>query len=131
MSGKLPASATKAWNHAPTALERITLHECRHTYASFLMAAHTRSRIMETMGHSNLAMVQRYVKLLPRPEKTDPPGGSTPAWPNGRRPDTKSAVVSTRVSTGGRSCGQSPAPPAGFEPGTFGLRSLFAGLFAC
>jgi hypothetical protein len=24
------------------------------------------------MGHSNLAMVQRYVKLLPQPEETNP-----------------------------------------------------------
>ena len=63
----------KAWKEAPTALERITLHECRHTYASFLMAAnYTVKEIMDYMGHSNLAMVQRYVKLLPPPEETDP-----------------------------------------------------------
>jgi integrase len=43
------------------------------TYASFLMAAgYTLKEIMEYMGHSNLAMVQRYVKLLPQPEETDP-----------------------------------------------------------
>ena len=73
MSGKLAIRATKAWKDAPTALERITLHECRHTYASFLMAAgYTLKEIMEHMGHPNLAMVQRYVKLLPQPEETDP-----------------------------------------------------------
>ena len=73
MSGKLAIRATNAWNDAPTALERITLHECRHTYASFLMAAgYTLKEIMEYMGHSNLAMVQRYVKLLPQPDETDP-----------------------------------------------------------
>jgi integrase len=73
MSGKLAIRATKAWKHAPTALARIPLHECRHTYASFLMAAgYTLKEIMEYMGHSNLAMVQRYVKLLPPPEETDP-----------------------------------------------------------
>jgi hypothetical protein len=27
---------------------------------------------MEYMGHANLAMVQRYVKLLPQPEECDP-----------------------------------------------------------
>jgi hypothetical protein len=27
---------------------------------------------MEYMGDANLAMVQRYVKLLPQPEETDP-----------------------------------------------------------
>src|SRR3954447_16792622 len=73
MSGKLAIRATKAWKDRPSALERITLHECRHTYASFLMAAnYTVKEIMDYMGHSNLAMVQRYVKLLPRPEETDP-----------------------------------------------------------
>ena len=73
MSGKLAIRATKAWKDGPSALERITLHECRHTYASFLMAAnYTVKEIMDYMGHSNLAMVQRYVKLLPPPEETDP-----------------------------------------------------------
>ena len=53
MSGKLAIRATKAWKHAPMALERITLYECRHTYASFLMAAgYTLKEIMEYMGHS-------------------------------------------------------------------------------
>ena len=57
----------------PGDLERITLHVCRHTYASFLVAAgYTLKEIMEYMGHSNLAMVQRYVKLLPQPEEADP-----------------------------------------------------------
>jgi hypothetical protein len=36
-SGKLAERARKAWQTA--GLEAITLHECRHTYASFLMAA--------------------------------------------------------------------------------------------
>jgi integrase len=51
----------------------ITLHECRHTYASFLMAAgYTLKEIMEFMGHADLQMVQRYVKLLPQPEESNP-----------------------------------------------------------
>jgi integrase len=37
VSGKLAERATAAWRAAR--LQRITLHECRHTYASFLMAA--------------------------------------------------------------------------------------------
>ena len=49
---------------SPTA--RITLHECRHTYASLLMAAgYTLKELMEFMGHADLQMVNRYVKLLP------------------------------------------------------------------
>ena len=73
MSGRLARRATAAWAACEPPLERITLHECRHTYASFLMAAgYTLKEIMEYMGHSNLAMVQRYVKLLPQPDETDP-----------------------------------------------------------
>jgi integrase len=66
MAGKLAAAATSSWDAAD--LNRITLHECRHTYASMLMAAHyTLKELMEYMGHSDLQMVNRYVKLLPQP----------------------------------------------------------------
>jgi integrase len=71
MSGKHAERAGKAW--AKAGLRRITLHECRHTYASFLMAAgYTLKELMEFMGHSDLQMVQRYTKLLPQPEERDP-----------------------------------------------------------
>jgi integrase len=54
-------------------LEPITLHECRHTYASFLMAAgYMLKELMEYMGHSSLQAAERYIKLLPRPDETDP-----------------------------------------------------------
>ncbi|WP_372518128.1 tyrosine-type recombinase/integrase [Solirubrobacter ginsenosidimutans] len=54
MSGKLASAATAAWEKA--GLQRITLHECRHTYASMLMAAHyTIKEIMEYMGHARSA----------------------------------------------------------------------------
>ena len=70
MSGKLAERATDAW--AQTGLERITLHECRHTYASLLMAAgYTIKELMEFMGHADLQMVNRYVKLLPQPGEDD------------------------------------------------------------
>src|SRR5436309_3237875 len=71
MSGKLAARATAAW--AEAGLKRMTLHECRHTYASFLMAAgYTLKELMEFMGHSSLQAAERYIKLLPRPDETDP-----------------------------------------------------------
>ncbi|MHB1568106.1 MAG: tyrosine-type recombinase/integrase [Solirubrobacteraceae bacterium] len=81
MSGKLAERATEAWEIetakrkrkklAP--LQRIMLHECRHTYASFLMASgYTLKELMEFMGHADLAMVQRYVKLLPQPDESNP-----------------------------------------------------------
>jgi integrase len=70
MSGKLASAATTAWDKA--GLNRITLHECRHTYASMLMAAHyTLKELMEYMGHRDLQMVNRYVKLLPQPRDDD------------------------------------------------------------
>jgi integrase len=70
MSGKLASRAAKAWTEA--GLNRITLHECRHTYASLLMAAgYTVKELMEYMGHADLQMVTRYVKLLPQPGEGD------------------------------------------------------------
>jgi integrase len=70
MSGKLASRALKAWTEA--GLNRITLHECRHTYASLLMAAgYTVKELMEYMAHADLQMVTRYVKLLPQPGEDD------------------------------------------------------------
>jgi integrase len=65
MSGKLAERATKAWTD--TGLARITLHECRHTYAFLLMASgYTPKEIMEFMGYADLKW-SSYVKLLPQP----------------------------------------------------------------
>jgi integrase len=70
-SGKLAERARRRW--ADAGLEPITLHECRHTYASFLMAAgYTLRELMEYMGHSSLQATERYVKLLPPLDQTDP-----------------------------------------------------------
>ncbi len=70
-SGKLAERARRRW--AGAGLGSITLHECRHTYASFLMAAgYTLRELMEYMGHSSLQATDRYVKLLPPLDETDP-----------------------------------------------------------
>jgi integrase len=70
-SGKIAERARTRW--AAVGLEPITLHECRHTYASFLMAAgYTLRELMEYMGHSSLQATERYVKLLPPLDETDP-----------------------------------------------------------
>ena len=70
MSGKHAERADTAWK--AVGLNRITLHECRHTYASLLMAAgYTIKELMEFMGHADLQMVNRYVKLLPQPGEDD------------------------------------------------------------
>jgi integrase len=65
MSGKLAERATATWTQA--GLRRITLHECRHTFASMLMAAgYTIKEIMVFMGRADLRTVQRYIKLHPQ-----------------------------------------------------------------
>ena len=70
-SGKIAERARRRW--AAAGFEPMTLHECRHTYASFLMAAgYTLRELMEYMGHSSLQATERYVKLLPPLDETDP-----------------------------------------------------------
>jgi integrase len=84
MSGKLAAKALKAWTYVDhdepkpkvqrkPPLEPIGLHECRHTYASLLVAAHyTLKEVMTYMGHADLTTTSRYVKRLPQPSEGNP-----------------------------------------------------------
>jgi integrase len=68
-SGKWQARADHVWD--PANLNRITLHEARHTYASFLMAAgYNLKQIQEYLGHADLATTARYIKNLPVPRGT-------------------------------------------------------------
>jgi integrase len=68
-SGKWQARADEVWEKAE--LERITLHEARHTYASFLMAAgYNLKQIQEYLGHADLVTTARYIKNLPVPRGT-------------------------------------------------------------
>jgi integrase len=68
-SGKWQARADRAWNMA--SLSRVTLHEARHTYASFLMAAgYNLKQIQEYLGHADLVTTGRYIKNLPVPRGT-------------------------------------------------------------
>jgi integrase len=68
-SGKWQARADKVWKEQE--LERITLHEARHTYASFLMAAgYNLKQIREYLGHADLVTTARYIKSLPVPRGT-------------------------------------------------------------
>ena len=71
MSGKLAQRARDAWEAAK--LEPIGLHECRHTYASLLVAAHyTLKEVMTYLGHADLTTTSRYVKRLPQPNEGNP-----------------------------------------------------------
>lgn len=70
MSGKLAESARKSWEAAK--LEPIGLHECRHTYASLLMASgYNLKELMTYLGHADLTTTSRYVKMLPQPDESN------------------------------------------------------------
>src|SRR5205085_8622847 len=57
--------ADRAWKAAK--LERITLHECRHTFASLMIAAGCNAKALPTyMGHANISItLDRYGHLMP------------------------------------------------------------------
>ncbi len=54
----------------PNLLARITLHECRHTFASLMIAAGVNAKALQTyMGHSSVAVtLDRYGHLMPGTE---------------------------------------------------------------
>jgi len=61
----LTERADEAWKAA--ALDRITLHECRHTFASLMIAAGVNAKALsEYMGHANISITfDRYGHLMP------------------------------------------------------------------
>ena len=52
-------------------LKRLTLHDCRHTYASFMIAAGGNAKALsEYMGHASIAItLDRYGHLMPGNEE--------------------------------------------------------------
>ena len=60
--------ARKAWKAAK--LEAITPHECRHTFASLMIAANVNAKALSVfMGHANISItVDRYGHLMPGAE---------------------------------------------------------------
>ncbi len=60
--------ANKAWRAA--GLRGITLHECRHTFASLMIAARVNPKALQTfMGHSSITVtLDRYGHLFPGSE---------------------------------------------------------------
>jgi integrase len=66
---RLTERADKAW--AAAGLDRVTLHECRHTYASLMIAAGVNAKALSTyMGHSNISItLDRYGHLMPGNEE--------------------------------------------------------------
>jgi integrase len=61
--------AHRAWRDA--GLEPIGLHECRHTYAAFMIAAGVNAKALSTyMGHSSITItLDRYGHLMPGNEE--------------------------------------------------------------
>jgi integrase len=67
--GQVTARADKAWTSAE--LERVTLHERRHTYASYMIAAGCNLKALSSyMGHATIAItLDTYGHLLPGNEE--------------------------------------------------------------
>ena len=65
----LASRAARAWRDAK--LEPITLHECRHTFASLMIAAGVNAKALsEYMGHANISItLDRYGHLMPGNEE--------------------------------------------------------------
>jgi integrase len=66
--GTLTKRADRAW--AAAGFERITLHECRHTFASLMIAAGVNAKALQSfMGHANISItLDRYGHLMPGSE---------------------------------------------------------------
>jgi len=65
---RLQERADEAWKEA--GLKRLTLHDCRHTFASLAIAAGVNAKALSTyMGHSGVSItLDRYGHLMPRNE---------------------------------------------------------------
>jgi integrase len=61
--------ADRVWKAAK--LKRITLHECRHTFASLMIAAGCNAKALSSyMGHAGIAItLDRYGHLMPGNEE--------------------------------------------------------------
>jgi integrase len=68
-STPLAKRAERSWN--ALGMRRITLHECRHTFASLMIAAGVNAKALSTyMGHANISItMDRYGHLMPGNER--------------------------------------------------------------
>jgi integrase len=66
-----PHTVTKHADEAWKGLERITLHQARHTFASLMIAAGVNAKALSTyMGHANIGItLDRYGHLMPGNEE--------------------------------------------------------------
>jgi integrase len=66
----LSRRAETAWKNARPAFKPISLHECRHTFASLMIAAGVNAKALSSyMGHSSITItLDRYGHLMPGSE---------------------------------------------------------------
>jgi integrase len=71
VASTIRARALKAWGEADPPLDPIGLHQCRHTYASFLIAAGANAKALSVvMGHASIEIsFNRYGHLMPGAEE--------------------------------------------------------------
>jgi len=99
--------ADKAWKKA--GLERITLHECRHSFASLMIAAGVNAKALSTfMGHATVAItLDRYGHLMPGSE--DEAAGMLDAYLTAQRKRAEEAARRAGESLTGELTGEQVA----------------------
>jgi integrase len=98
---KLQARADTAWRE--TGLKRITPHECRHTFASLMIAAGVNAKALQIfMGHSSITTtLDTYGHLMPGSE--DEAAGLLDAYLTAQRERAEDAArAAGAVATGAR-----------------------------
>jgi integrase len=94
----LTKRADKAWT--TVGLKRITLHECRHTFASLMIAAGVNAKALSTyMGHANISItLDLYGHLMPGSE--DEAAGLLDAYLDRANTQARLAAIESHGTTG-------------------------------
>jgi hypothetical protein len=96
---KLQKRADEAWSVAK--LDRITLHECRQTFASLMIAAGVNAKsLQEFMGHASITItLDRYGHLMPGSEAEA--ATQLDSYPGAQRERAEEAARSAELSVAG------------------------------
>ena len=83
-------------------LEQITLHECRHTFPSLVIAPGVKAKALSTyMGHATITLaIDRYGRLMPGKEAQA--AGLLDAYL--QRADTAARLAAVSPETGPNTC---------------------------
>jgi integrase len=87
---RLTSAADQAWKAA--GLDRITLHECRHSFAALMIAAGVNAKALQSfMGHANISVtLDSYGHLMPGSE--DEAAGMLDAYFDAQRKQAEDAA---------------------------------------